>query len=122
MMKKSHGIPLPGGQEEVRMAGLSNSEISGNHFPPFRVDIPTLIKRMDDMEPMMIYDVYSRIFKGSMPRLYENEAVNLEQYYESYLETFISRDIKDLTQVADESAFFKLYVCNCCKNCHQCKL
>lgn len=89
----------------VRMAGLSNSEISGNHFPPFRVDIPTLIKRMDDMEPMMIYDVYSRIFKGSMPRLYENEAVNLEQYYESYLETFISRDIKDLTQVADESAF-----------------
>ena len=89
----------------VRMAGLSNSEISGNHFPPFRVDIPTLIKRMDDMEPMMIYDVYSRIFKGSMPRLYENEAVNLEQYYESYLETYISRDIKDLTQVADESAF-----------------
>lgn len=89
----------------VRMAGLSNSEISGNHFPPFRVDIPTLIKRMDAMEPMMIYDVYSRIFKGSMPRLYENEAVNLEQYYESYLETFISRDIKDLTQVADESAF-----------------
>ena len=47
----------------VRMAGLSNSEISGNHFPPFRVDIQTLIKRMDDMEPMMIYDVYSRIFK-----------------------------------------------------------
>lgn len=89
----------------VRMAGLSNSEISGDHFPPFRVDIPTLIKRMDDMEPMMIYDVYSRIFKGSMPRLYENEAVNLEQYYESYLETYISRDIKDLTQVADESAF-----------------
>ncbi|RAZ94163.1 ATPase, partial [Klebsiella oxytoca] len=54
---------------------------------------------------MMLPEVYSRIFKGTMPRLYENESVDPEQYYESYLETYISRDIKDLSQVADETAF-----------------
>ena len=104
MMKKVTES-LAGRAGIVRMLGLSNSEICGNHFPPFQVDIPVLIKRMGCVEPMTISDVYSRIFKGSMPRLYENDAVNMEQYYESYLETYIGRDIKDLSQVADEMAF-----------------
>ena len=104
MMKKVTES-LAGRAGIVRMLGLSNSEISGYHFPPFKVDLPALMKRMDEVKPMRISDVYSRIFKGSMPRLYENEAVDPEQYYESYLETYISRDIKDLSQVADESAF-----------------
>ena len=96
---------LAGRAGVVRMLGLSNSEISGNHFPPFQVDIPALMQRMSETKPMMLPEVYSRIFKGTMPRLYENEAVDPEQYYESYLETYISRDIKDLSQVADETAF-----------------
>lgn len=54
----------------------------------------------------MIFTVRSRrIYKGSMPRLYENEQVDREQYYESYLETYISRDIKDISQVVHETAF-----------------
>lgn len=96
---------LAGRAGVVRMLGLSNSEIEGNHFPPFIVDIPSLIKRMDVVVPMTLNEIYTRIFRGSMPRLYENEAVNPEQYYESYLETYISRDIKDLSQVGDESTF-----------------
>ncbi len=86
MMKKVTES-LAGRAGIVRMLGLSNSEISGYHFPPFKVDLPVLMKRMDEVKPMRISDVYSRIFKGSMPRLYENEAVDPEQYYESYLET-----------------------------------
>lgn len=104
MMKKVTES-LAGRAGIVRMLGLSNSEICGKQFPPFQVDIPMLMRRMEDVAPMTISDVYSRIFKGSMPRLYENEAVDLDQYYESYLETYISRDIKDLSQVADETAF-----------------
>lgn len=89
----------------VKMSGLSNAEICGNHFAPFQVDVPALLERMGEVESMNISQIYSRIFKGAMPRLYENEEVNREQYYESYLETYISRDIKDLSQVADEMAF-----------------
>ena len=40
-----------------------------------------------------------------MPRLYETDHVDRDEYYESYLETYISRDIKDLSQVADELSF-----------------
>lgn len=89
----------------IQMLGLSNSEIKGVHFPPFKVDIPELMRRMEQVSPMSLSEIYARIFRGSMPRLYENQDVDRAQYYESYLETYISRDIKDLSQVADETAF-----------------
>lgn len=89
----------------IQMLGLSNSEIRGVHFPPFRVDIPELMRRMEQVSSMSLSEIYARIFRGSMPRLYENQDVDRAQYYESYLETYISRDIKDLSQVADETAF-----------------
>ena len=104
MMKKVTES-LAGRAGIVKMQGLSNSEIRGKHFAPFQVDIPELMNRMSDTEPMNITQIFSRIYKGAMPRLYENENVDKEQYYESYLETYISRVIKDLTQVADELSF-----------------
>ncbi|MEG1205888.1 MAG: ATP-binding protein [Oscillospiraceae bacterium] len=91
----------------VRMLGLSNSEINGLHYPAFEVDPQVLIKRMDTASRMTLPEIFERIYTGSMPRLYENPNVNREEYYESYLETYISRDIKDLTQVADEQTFLK---------------
>ena len=54
---------------------------------------------------MGLSEVYERIHRGSMPRLYENPELDHEQYYESYLETYLSRDVRDLTQVADEMSF-----------------
>lgn len=96
---------LAGRAGVIRMLGLSNSEINESRFPAFHVDIPNLAERMNTTKPMKLLELYERIFKGSMPRLYENESVDKEQYYESYLETYISRDIKDLSQVADETAF-----------------
>jgi len=104
MMKKVTES-LAGRAGVLRMLGLSNHEIRGKHYPPFRVEVGELMKRMAEVEPMTISEVFERIFKGSMPRLYENEQVDREQYYESYLETYISRDIRDLSQVADETAF-----------------
>jgi len=89
----------------ARMLGLSNSEISGQHFPAFTVDPPKLVKRMGEVSPMNVGEIFSRIFKGSMPRLYEIDNIDREEYFESYLETYISRDIKDLAQVADELSF-----------------
>lgn len=104
-MMKNITESLAGRAGIVRMLGLSNNEIRGTRFPPFRVDIPELLERMDVVKPMNLSEVYGRIFRGFMPRLYENEEVDREQYYESYLETYISRDIKDLSQVADEVSF-----------------
>ncbi len=104
-MMKNVSESLAGRAGIVRMLGLSNDEIRGTHFSPFRMDVPELLKRVDVAEPMDVSQIFKRIFKGSMPRLYENERVSQFGYYESYLETYISRDIRDLSQVADETAF-----------------
>ncbi|MDD3035922.1 MAG: DUF4143 domain-containing protein, partial [Candidatus Saccharimonadaceae bacterium] len=91
----------------LRLLGLSNSEITGHHFPAFTLDTNELIRRMGVIKPMALTEIYNRIYKGSMPRLYENPDVNRDEYYESYLQTYIERDIRDLTQVADELSFFR---------------
>ena len=104
-LMKSVTESLAGRVGVVRMLGLSNSEITGNHFSEFIIAPQELIRRMGLAAPMNINQVFERIFKGSMPRIYEIDNVNRSEYYESYLETYISRDIKDLSQVADELSF-----------------
>ena len=89
----------------VRMLGLSNSEIDETGFGPFEVDPQALIGRLDTAKRLALPEVFERIFKGSFPRLYENPDVDRKRFYESYLETYISRDVKNLTQVADELTF-----------------
>ena len=104
-LMKSVTESLAGRVGIARMLGLSGSEISGHHLPPFTVEPDILIKRMKQIPPMTLPEIYGRIFRGAMPRLYEVENVDRQEYYESYLETYISRDIKDLSQVANELTF-----------------
>lgn len=104
---KSVTESLAGRVGVVRMLGLSNSEINSQHVPAFEIDSSVLITRLNTACRMTLPEIFTRIYKGSMPRLYENPDVNRDEYYESYLETYISRDIKALTQIADEQAFLK---------------
>ncbi|MDR1961948.1 MAG: AAA family ATPase, partial [Gracilibacteraceae bacterium] len=96
---------LAGRAGVVRMLGLSNSELAGNNFPAFAVNPETLIRRMNAVKPLTVTEVFERIYRGSFPRLYENPNMKRRDYYDSYLETYISRDVRELTQVADELSF-----------------
>ncbi len=106
MMKKVSET-LAGRIGILRINGLSNSEINGNPLPPFEINPDALIGRLNIAKRMTMPEIFERIYKGSMPRLYEMPQTDRDGYYESYLETYISRDIKDLTQVADELSFFR---------------
>ena len=90
----------------VSLLGLSNAEIHGYDNEPFTTDPNRLLKRMTTARQMSLKEMYERIFRGSMPELYANPAVDWETYYRSYVDTYLKRDIKDLTQVADEMQFF----------------
>lgn len=91
----------------IHILGLSNSEINGFHPGAFSADLQTLLGKLPMARQMNVTEIFERIFRGSMPRLYENSKVKLHTYFESYLDTYISRDIRDLTQLGDESAFLK---------------
>lgn len=89
----------------IPMQGLSNSELNGQAFPEFTLEMEQLIERVGRARRMTVVEIFDRIYKGSMPRLYEIEDVDQDVYFESYIDTYLSRDIRDLGQVGDLSAF-----------------
>jgi len=90
----------------IRMQGLSNCEIESVDNTPFVTDSAKLMERMNYFSKQDLKTVYKRIFNGSMPVAYSG-AFNREMYYDGYVNTYLQRDIKDLTQVGDELAFFQ---------------
>lgn len=106
-MMKNVSESLAGRVGIINLFGLSNSEITGTLFDHYTTDKDVLIKRINTAKPMTLTQVFERIFKGGMPRIYEQPDVNHEKYYSSYVQTYLSRDVRELTQVADELAFYR---------------
>ncbi|MFZ3101835.1 MAG: ATP-binding protein [Desulfitobacteriaceae bacterium] len=90
----------------INLLGLSTNEINAVSSEVFTTDSDRLMKRIEKAKKFDINSLYFRIFKGSMPKLYADNNVDLEMYYRSYIDSYLKRDIKDLTQVADEMAFY----------------
>lgn len=90
----------------VSLLGLSDAEIYQTSSEPFTTDPGRLMERLNHAKPRGLNEIYKRIFKGSMPELYAEEAIDWEVYYRSYVDTYLQRDIRDLTQVADEMQFY----------------
>ena len=90
----------------VNLLGLSDAEIYQEPSEPFQTDPTSLMNRLSVRKPHGLNEIYTRIFKGSMPELYADGSVDWETYYRSYVDTYLQRDIRDLTQVADEMQFY----------------
>ncbi len=94
----------------INLLGLSSAEIYGYPSEPFTNEPSRLMARADLVEPIGLNQLYARIFKGSMPALYADEEIEWEMYYRSYVDTYLQRDIRDLTQVADELQFYNFMI------------
>ena len=106
-MMKNVSESLAGRVGIINLFGLTNSEILGNYFDEYVTDKDDLLKRIEVAKPQTMPEVFERIYIGGMPRLYEEPDVNLNDYFASYVQTYLSRDVRELTQVADELAFYK---------------
>lgn len=91
-MRKDAAESLAGRVGIVPMLGLSNSEIHGTDSREFTLDPGHLIKRVTRTPSMNVQEIFQQIYQGSMPRLYEIDNVNRELFFESYLDTYISRE------------------------------
>ena len=52
-------------------------------------------------------ETFARIIQGGMPQTYEMLPASLTDYFDAYFQTYLSRDIRSLAQVADELSFYK---------------
>jgi len=105
-MMKNVSESLAGRVGIVNLYGLSQSEIAGIPSEAFTTAPNRLLSRIDKALPMGLMALYERIFKGSMPVMYRENPPEHLDFYRSYINTYLQRDIRDLTQVADEMAFF----------------
>lgn len=105
-MMKNVSESLAGRVGIMTLYSLSQSELEGRENEAF---LPSEI-RMPEKNPS-ISEVFERIYQGSMPAVKANEGMRAEDYYGSYMQTYLERDIRDLVKIKDESRFLKFIAC-----------
>ncbi len=93
----------------INLLGFSQREATGQGvaLPPF---LPT-VEDVQDRERVITaadeHEIYRRIWRGSLPELVAGAVVNRDLFYSSYLQTYLERDVRQLTQVGDLQAFLR---------------
>lgn len=52
-----------------------------------------------------INEIYKSIYRGSFPKLISDENMSRDIFYSSYIQTYIERDVKDITKIGNELRF-----------------
>jgi len=85
---------------------LSNREIDKKQDSLFLPKYQEIEKR-EKTTRLEIEQLYQKILKGNYPELYSNEAIESNDFFETYIKTYIERDIRELINVKDETKFLK---------------
>ncbi|OQY05707.1 MAG: ATPase [Planctomycetales bacterium 4572_13] len=93
----------------LNMLGFSERERTQTQLnaPPFLPERQPLKKRLAFAKKPVLKSVFKKIWQGNFPALIAGEAKNRDLYYSSYLQTYLLRDVRDLTQVGNERTFLK---------------
>ncbi len=76
-----------------------------NDLQPFEVCLETLQLRSEHNTPAGVDEIFARIWNGGLPALSSGKYTNRDIYYSSYLQTYLSRDVKDEIAVKDDTKF-----------------
>lgn len=68
---------------------------------------PTNLIKADKID---VNTLFETIYKGGMPELYNNKEINRELYFQGYIDTYISRDVRELTEIGNIDSFKKFIV------------
>lgn len=90
----------------LTLYSLSQSEMEGRENKAF---LPSDVKMTGGN--LNVSEIFERIYKGSMPAVKVNEGMPVEEYFGSYMQTYLERDIRDLVKIKDESRFLKFIAC-----------
>ena len=93
----------------LELLPLSMREI--NHISFNRPFLPTdeyIVKREKEMKSYG--DVWETIHRGFYPELYDDNPREWQEFYQSYVSTYIERDVYDITKVKDYVTFYKFMV------------
>ena len=91
----------------LNLLGLSLREIKQIDFNEVFIPTDDYIEKRKKYDKKISYDeIWEIIHKGSMPALYQEES-DIDLFYSMYVNTYIERDVRNLTQVGDTFSFLK---------------
>jgi hypothetical protein len=109
LMMKNISETLAGRVAILNILGFSQRERDRSNLDikPLLPEKRALSARLSYAKKPNLKQIYKNIWLGSFPALIAGPAKNRELYYGSYIQTYLQRDVRDLTQVGDETAFLK---------------
>jgi len=93
----------------IELAGLSLREIQRDTFDqPFLPSMDYVMERQKTArQPENIWQI---IHRGSFPELYQNPDLDWQQFYASYIKTYLERDVRELSAVQNLDVFRRFMV------------
>ncbi|GHV79333.1 ATPase [Spirochaetia bacterium] len=98
---------LPLSQNETEAPRKAPSPVLSG---PFKPDLDYLMEKQKHRKPAGLSEIFSRIFTGGMPALASGQYSNRENFYQSYINTYLDRDIKDLSETINSLKFYTFLV------------
>ena len=93
----------------IQLLGFSQRELNGAslQIEPFLPEPEFIFDRLKNTSPPSLSDIYRRIWRGAFPIPALHETTDHDLFYSSYVQTYLQRDVRDLTHVGDEMAFLR---------------
>ena len=105
-MMKEVSESLAGRVSVLNLYGFSKSEMFREEETQF---LPTFeyIKKREGQKKLELAELFEVIYRGQFPELVEEKEIDTGEYYASYLQTYLERDIRDLITIKEETKFLK---------------
>lgn len=89
----------------LHMSPMSQREITGTPCVPFTTELERLLAERDRLRPVATPELFSRLWRGSMPGLISGQYPDRNIFYSSYLSTYVERDVRELSSSVDALKF-----------------
>lgn len=93
----------------LELYSLSQREKTGVCFDdPLDFSLENLQKRQKEIAPNDITDVFEHIWRGGMPQVQNADEEMRQEYYSSYVDTYLMRDVAEVGGITNSAKFMKL--------------
>lgn len=93
----------------LELYSLSQREKKGVLFDkPLDFSIENLQERQNAISPNDITEVFEHIWRGGMPQVQTADEEMRQEYYSSYVDTYLMRDVAEVGGVTNSAKFMKL--------------
>ena len=100
----------------LNLSSVSQHELYSNaELQPFNVSVDHLSARTRYSRPADLEEMFKRIWNGGLPGLVSGKYTNRDVYYSSYLQTYLTRDVKEEITVKDDYKFIDFIRAAACR-------